>query len=1317
MYRNLSIDSTVSSISSSTSQPPRSNPSPNNRLNNLPDGELDLNSLVAQTGSLELALQQIWKDKQNATSHNAQLWRLVEKQRAMILGLQKDLERALKEKERYRKKWKDQQPALMPRDATSIASEREASTSSTAKDPNPNNDLSRNVSSHSLSTTTSSTTSALESKNASSATITSLTPHNQTLLDPVDSDQHIQSQSLANKVKDPEPDFSRPKQLSAAFADQHSPFGSDLTSIDASPITSASLRNEESVERAQTPLTEPSQILESSPKEAEALAFRVEKRRPSAISIIGPPTSSPPAGLSVKAPSLAITNPTPTIDSGSFPSPPKPSLGGRKSIPAPLNLAQSNLSPPSQQVQFADQSPVIAVRGDDQVEDNIEDDLDRGRRRTREDDDRIREAIALREEEVRSLSKKKGKSKSATATPLASPTIPLTHPSKSVEETLAKMPIPSQSLSPVQEVLDATVISPTSINPASLLSPSVSESSISSTAAQRSSFVAPILSPGLPMSPRPGHRPANSPAPRFPKPQLSASNVTSVARASPHLTPLSGDSEEAPNVSSSRPTTPHQSQSAEDDVAFSSPSAIPAPLFARKSSSSSPHLNLPATQSTPRQASLESNSRTNIQADSTEKVSNLIYRGFISDQYPDLLLPPNALSLIDVRVFSSRLRPSRNSILLAKPLDEDPVFLLGIYSKSDKKQLWRLEKTIHALPSLHSRVKSVSSFTGKLPDPTLFQGHAPAKIDARRAALNAYFDMLLDSTLSEDAALVLCHFFSTDAIDPEKDSIKTAPKATSAAVKSTGTTISDPTRREGYLTKRGKNFGGWKARYFILDGPELKYYDDQAGPQVGVIKLISAQIGKQSSNPSNQSPAGRDDEDNQYRHAFLILEPKKRDSSSVVRHVLCAESDEERDAWVAACLTYVNYKSDKRTRDSHAVKPHTESLGSNPGGLPTIMQSRAFTPTPVSMTLQEGSRERGTPSSVVSSVKESNDQQNSYFTTFMTERNTESPQPSDKIITTETQTNSNDESAQVVGVSYEQTVPAEAPIIGQTSYHSRASHIPPIPKPHKEVMISGPTNGAPIQNMEMWGLKTPTPAKEKKRSIFGFRGRSSSDLNIPYSRDVPSTPGPDSRPPPKNVFGIPLLEAVECSQPIGVDVFVPAVVYRCIEYLRAQEAVSEEGLFRLSGSNVTIKALRERFTQEGDVKLLDDEYYDVHAVASLLKLYLRELPNSILSRDLHLDFLKVNDLTDHEKKAAVCNVLVHKLPKANLALLDTLCSFLIEVVHNSDRNKMNVRNGMLLFIVHVTTTNLSSWNCLCPNSQHTSLAHFAILDRLRANLW
>lgn len=39
--------------------------------------------------------------------------------------------------------------------------------------------------------------------------------------------------------------------------------------------------------------------------------------------------------------------------------------------------------------------------------------------------------------------------------------------------------------------------------------------------------------------------------------------------------------------------------------------------------------------------------------------------------------------------------------------------------------------------------------------------------------------------------------------------------------------------------------------------------------------------------------------------------------------------------------------------------------------------------------------------------------------------------------------------------------------------------------------------------------------------------------------------------------------------------------------------------------------------------LSSDEYWDPHAIAGLLKSFLRELPASILTRELHLRFLSV----------------------------------------------------------------------------------------------
>jgi len=111
---------------------------------------------------------------------------------------------------------------------------------------------------------------------------------------------------------------------------------------------------------------------------------------------------------------------------------------------------------------------------------------------------------------------------------------------------------------------------------------------------------------------------------------------------------------------------------------------------------------------------------------------------------------------------------------------------------------------------------------------------------------------------------------------------------------------------------------------------------------------------------------------------------------------------------------------------------------------------------------------------------------------------------------------------------------------------------------------------------------------------------------------------------PRAVFGVPLNESLEVSQICNL----PSIVFRCIEYLEVKKADQEEGIYRLSGSTAVIKSLKDRFNAEGDVNLLaSDEYWDPHAIAGLLKSYLRDLPASILTKDLHYRFLMVIGMT------------------------------------------------------------------------------------------
>ena len=120
--------------------------------------------------------------------------------------------------------------------------------------------------------------------------------------------------------------------------------------------------------------------------------------------------------------------------------------------------------------------------------------------------------------------------------------------------------------------------------------------------------------------------------------------------------------------------------------------------------------------------------------------------------------------------------------------------------------------------------------------------------------------------------------------------------------------------------------------------------------------------------------------------------------------------------------------------------------------------------------------------------------------------------------------------------------------------------------------------------------------------------------------------------------------------------------------------------------------------------LRSDEYWDPHAIAGLLKSYFRDLPSSILTRDLHMRFLSVigtfhvhhicelcsvsvvlirlffpSDLVDPQERITELSQLIGVLPVANYILLRALTAHLISIVQNANVNKMTMRNVGIVF--------------------------------------
>ncbi|XP_013007429.1 rho GTPase-activating protein 24 isoform X3 [Cavia porcellus] len=161
------------------------------------------------------------------------------------------------------------------------------------------------------------------------------------------------------------------------------------------------------------------------------------------------------------------------------------------------------------------------------------------------------------------------------------------------------------------------------------------------------------------------------------------------------------------------------------------------------------------------------------------------------------------------------------------------------------------------------------------------------------------------------------------------------------------------------------------------------------------------------------------------------------------------------------------------------------------------------------------------------------------------------------------------------------------------------------------------------------------------------------------------------------IFGQKLEDTVRYEKRYG-NRLAPMLVEQCVDFIR-QRGLQEEGLFRLPGQANLVKELQDAF--DCGEKPSFDSNTDVHTVASLLKLYLRELPEPVIPYAKYEDFLSCAKLLSKEEDAGVKELAkqVKSLPVVNYNLLKYICRFLDEVQSYSGVNKMSVQNLATVF--------------------------------------
>uniref|UniRef100_A0A9J8ACX1 Myosin IXAb n=1 Tax=Cyprinus carpio carpio TaxID=630221 RepID=A0A9J8ACX1_CYPCA len=151
---------------------------------------------------------------------------------------------------------------------------------------------------------------------------------------------------------------------------------------------------------------------------------------------------------------------------------------------------------------------------------------------------------------------------------------------------------------------------------------------------------------------------------------------------------------------------------------------------------------------------------------------------------------------------------------------------------------------------------------------------------------------------------------------------------------------------------------------------------------------------------------------------------------------------------------------------------------------------------------------------------------------------------------------------------------------------------------------------------------------------------------------------------------------VELSRLTSDERAVPLVVEKLINYIE-MHGLYTEGIYRKSGSTNKIKELKQGLDTDANSVNLDD--YNIHVIASVLKQWLRDLPNPLMTFELYEEFLRAMGLQDKREVVQGVYSVIDQLSRTHLSTLERLIFHLVRISFQEETNRMSSNALAIVF--------------------------------------
>ncbi|XP_028295134.1 rho GTPase-activating protein 18 isoform X2 [Gouania willdenowi] len=166
------------------------------------------------------------------------------------------------------------------------------------------------------------------------------------------------------------------------------------------------------------------------------------------------------------------------------------------------------------------------------------------------------------------------------------------------------------------------------------------------------------------------------------------------------------------------------------------------------------------------------------------------------------------------------------------------------------------------------------------------------------------------------------------------------------------------------------------------------------------------------------------------------------------------------------------------------------------------------------------------------------------------------------------------------------------------------------------------------------------------------------------------------------LFGVSLSTLLEQDQRRAPGTKVPFILQRLINHIE-EEGLDSEGLLRIPGAAARIKSLCQELESSFYDGLFPWQQLKPHDAASLLKMFIRELPHPLLTVEYLNAFIAVNNLPTKKQQLQALNLLVLLLPEANRDTLKALVEFFQRVIDHQAKNKMTLNNVSVIMAPNI----------------------------------